>query len=78
MRVKATIFLVQDMHGNKDYAVVGDTSDTVQINGMRDQDGMLLHFESEAYHLKSWCKENGISCREIVRQYDFYTLWEAY
>jgi hypothetical protein len=35
-------------------------SDCVQICGMKDADGKALYFEEEAYHLVSWCVENGL------------------
>ena len=51
---------VRDPHDNYDAVVCDEMADCVQICGMFDKDGEPLYFESAAYHLESWCRENGL------------------
>ena len=44
-----TLILVKDSHGNKAYNVAEDMSDVISLHGLVDEDGSLLHFESEAH-----------------------------
>ena len=75
--VHSTVYLMIDSQGNKTGAIVEDPSDTVQVCGMHDQNGESLDFESDAYHIHSWCKDNGIELKVIKREEDFDSLWEA-
>ena len=73
--VYTKIYLFVDSHGNKTSTTCEDSSDTVQICGMKDKEGKDTYFESEAYHAYSFCEENGIQMKIIDREEDFDTLW---
>ena len=68
MKISYVIYIVEDHRGNKDYGVVNEPSDTIQICGMRNKDDKSLYFESEAYHLETFCEENGLTLRKIDRE----------
>ncbi len=70
------IYLVKDSHGNTASATCEEGSDTVQICGMKDKSGTTQYFESEGYHLSSFCDEHGFELRVIERKEDFDALWE--
>lgn len=59
---------VRDAHGNIWTVVAGDWSNTVQICGMYDKDGKNIYFESDAYHVATWCAENGLQYWSDNRQ----------
>lgn len=75
--VESRIYLVIDTKGNKTYACCEDSSNSIQISGMVSAEGKDLYFESNAYHLSTWCDENGIELRVIERKESFDELWEA-
>ncbi len=74
--VCVNIYLTKDSHGNTSVATCEESCDTVQICGMLNKAGEKQYFESEAYHLRSFCKENDIELRIIDRKEYFDTLWE--
>jgi len=65
MKITYFIYVVNDSHGKKDATVANEPSDTIQICGMKDKKGEALYFESDAYHLKNWCDENGLEMDAI-------------
>lgn len=75
MKVHVNIYLVKDSYGNKSCATCEDSSDTIQICGMLNKDGKDLYFESDAYHLFSWCESNELSLKKIEDIHSFDTLW---
>jgi hypothetical protein len=75
MEITSRIYLTKDSQGNRAYAVAEDGSNTVQICGMSNKEGEKVYFESEAYHIDSFCRENSIELKVINRVEDFDTLW---
>ena len=65
MNIEYWIYVVADSHGNKDAVVANEPADTVQICGMRSKLGNPVHFESDAYHLEEWCKDEEFSYEAI-------------
>ena len=65
MKIDYLIYCVTDKHGNQDAVVVNESSDTVQICGMKSTEYEVLHFEDSAYHLCSWCEEYGLELKEV-------------
>jgi hypothetical protein len=51
------VFGIIDFYGNIHRDVVTDTCDTIYIEG-QDKRGAFVCFESDAYHLEKWAKEN--------------------
>jgi len=76
MSVKTKIYLMIDSHGNRESITVESSSDTGQINCLKDQNGKNVYFEAECYHISKFCMENDIKLKEIDRKEDFDTLWE--
>jgi len=74
--VYSTLYLLKDSHGNMTSTVAEDSSNTVQICGMKDADGKDAYFESSAYHLGTFCDTNKIELKVIKREEDFDKLWE--
>jgi hypothetical protein len=64
------VYATKDVHGNYDAAVCDDESDCIQICGMKDKDGNPIYFESDAYHLHDWCKENGLAYSRHQSDYE--------
>ena len=62
--------------GTKQVRLVRKSSDTIQICGLKNQDGEPSYFESDAYHLASYCVENGLEMIVIEDIYDFDELWK--
>ena len=77
MKVYSKIYLMIDTHGNKTSAVVEDASDTTQVCGMFDKKGEPTYFESEAYHISTFCEKHGIHLKIIEREEDFDILWNG-
>ena len=75
MKVYTKIYLLIDSHGNKAYATVEDSSDCAQICGLSDKSGKETYFESEAYHISSYCEYNDIQLRTLEREEEFDDLW---
>jgi hypothetical protein len=73
--VYSKTYLFIDSHGNKTSATCEDASDTVQVCGMKDKEGKDAYFESDAYHLDSFARENDLQMKIITREEDFDTLW---
>lgn len=70
MRISYKIYVVTDVHGHKDAAVVNEDNDNVMICGMLNPSGDKVYFESEAYHLGTWCDGHGLELRMIKRMED--------
>lgn len=77
MEIQVRIYLMKDAHGNITSVTFEDLSDTVQPCGLRNPIGEKVYFESEAYHLVSWCAENDIEIRHYQETKDFDSMWEA-
>ena len=75
MKVTSLIYLVKDLHGNLEYASCGESCDIVQICTLKDKSGNKVYFESDAYHLHRWCKENDLELKVIEKEFDFEQLW---
>lgn len=75
-KVFAKIYLMVDRLRNKASVTVEDSSETAQVCGLRDIDGKLLHFESDAYHIPTWCKDNNIVLKVVDKEEKFWDLWE--
>lgn len=76
MKVTTKIYLMKDSHGNQASATVEESCDTAQICGLKDKSGNDVYFESDAYHIFSFCNDNDIECKVIERNEEFDTLWE--
>lgn len=72
MKHTYTLILVKDSHGNTTHNVVEDTSDTIQLCGLRDQNNDQIYFETEAYHANSLTDE-GCTVKMIEKEFDFET-----
>lgn len=68
MLVEFIVYAVRDGKGNVATGVVDEGSDGVQVSGMIGQDGGPLYFESEFYHLPTWCREFGLTFWSQKRQ----------
>lgn len=75
-KVTTKIYLMKDSQGNETYAVAEDGSNTVQACGMKNKENKDVYFESEAYHLDSFCRDNDIELKVMVREEDFDKLWD--
>lgn len=78
MVVTTRIYLMKDSHGNKASVTVEEGSDNAQVCGMLNKAGEKVYFESEAYHISSFCDENNIELKVIDRTDDFETLWNGH
>ena len=65
MEFKYKIYAVTDIVGKQCAVVANDSGDIVQICGLLDTDLNSTYFESEAYHLDTWCTENGLLLKII-------------
>ncbi len=70
MKATALIYIVEDMHGNQGWAVVAEACDSIQISGMKDSENKPQWFESDAYHLSTWCGEHGFNIWCSEKEYD--------
>ena len=61
MKVQFKVYKIVDSHGKEWGTVVEEASTDVQVCGMKNTAGEEIYFESEAYHLFSWCEENGLT-----------------
>jgi hypothetical protein len=77
MKVTTQIYLVIDGQNQKHFASCGESGDTIQIVA-KDNNGKLQYFESDAYHLATWCKDNNFQYKEITMTYDFDKLMKDY
>ena len=75
MKVKTRIYLLKDSHGKKASVTVQEGCDIAQICGMKNKEGKLVYFESDAYHISTFCHENDIELKVIERSEDFDSLW---
>ncbi len=75
MEVRTTIYLMKDSQGNKTSVTVEESCNDAQICGMRNKENEKVYFESDAYHIHSFCKDNDIELKVINRKEDFDTLW---
>jgi len=69
------VFGLVDGEGELIRAVVNDPSDTICIEGSLPGDHSAdpngrFHFESDAYHLSAWARENGMSAFQHGYMYD--------
>lgn len=71
------IYLLRDKFGKMAAAVAEEPADGVMVCGLKDRDGKLLHFESEAHHLFRWSADNGIEYRSISLESSFEELWNT-
>ncbi len=76
-KVTTKIYLLKDSHGNKTSAVCEEGCDTVQVCGMLNKAGDKTYFESEGYHLDSFCRNNDIQIKIIEREENFDDLWNS-
>jgi hypothetical protein len=59
--VQVMVYVVRDTHGNEYSAAVDESSDTIQLCGMKDVDGRSVEgFESEAWHASDWASKHGL------------------
>lgn len=77
MEVYSKIYLMIDTHGNKTSVTVEEASDNAQVCGMVDENGEKVHFESEAYHIDTFCQKYNIKLKMIERKEDFDALWNG-
>jgi hypothetical protein len=77
MKITTKIYLLKDFHGKKASAIATDSSDTVQVCGMRDKGGNKVYFESEAYHLSTFCSQNDIELKVVEKEDNFEILWNS-
>jgi hypothetical protein len=77
MEVTTRIYLMKDSHGNKTSVTVEEGSCSAQVCGMLNKDGEKVYFESEAYHISSFCDENNIELKVVDQKFDFDTLWNG-
>jgi azurin len=75
MEVTTRIYLMKDSQGNKASVTVEEDCNMAQICGMKNKENESIYFESDAYHIHSFCKHNDIELKVIGRKYDFDTLW---
>ena len=75
MKVTTKIYLMKDSEGNKESVIVQDSSNCAQVFGMKDKEGKSLHFESEAYHISTFCHDNDIELKIIDTEDNFDDLW---
>lgn len=73
--IKYTLYLLKDSFGNKVFVVSEDPSDTVGSFTLKDTNGNEHSFESQTYHLQSYCDEHGIDLKRIEREESFDALW---
>ena len=71
MKVNYTIYLVRDSHGNEDYAVANSESNYIDIDGLETKNYESVVFESSAFTLQQWCKDNDFEYREIEKEVDW-------
>lgn len=66
--IECTAHGVRDSHGSTWGGVSVDTYDTLDVFGLKDESGIKLHFEYEAFRLAGWCKAKGLDyvCSNIV------------
>ena len=69
MKFQYKIYVVTDDYGGKQVAVSAYPNDDVFV-GAQSRLGVWKQFESEAYHLERWCKDNGFGYREIDMDYE--------
>lgn len=67
------IYIGVDTFGGKWSTVAEESGVIVQIYGLKKADGAPALFESEAYHLANYCKENGIQLSEF-RKTEYFTV----
>lgn len=70
--VRIYAFLLIDSHGNRCLIAVDDLETEVMTYLLRDKEDSLLHFESEARHLKNWADMNGLEFHSTEQNVDFY------
>jgi len=72
VQVQYKIYVVKDSFKNTYSVVTDEDCNDVQICGMFRDDGEKLYFESEAYHLEQWCRENKLDLRVFHKQETFF------
>lgn len=62
--MKIHVFKATDTAGNVVEGVVGETSETLFLSGLKDKDGESQTFEGEAYHVYSWAQRFDVAVDE--------------
>jgi hypothetical protein len=62
MNFKYYIYVVSDNHGNKKAAVCSETWNVIQFFGMKDKNGNIINYESDASDVLDWCENYGLTC----------------
>lgn len=75
--IEFKIYLLIDSHGNQTAVVVEDSSQTVQVCGLKQSNGEPFNFEAEDYHLERFCKQYEIELRVTSECLDFQMTWDA-
>lgn len=60
MKVELKIYHLWDEWGNEVVCVATNSHETVCPHGLINKSGRMLYFESEAYHLERWAKDNDL------------------
>ena len=61
-----------DQFGKTFKTVASDLGDQVHVHSLTCSDGTPFQFESELYHLRQSCKNNGITCYINPASVDVY------
>ncbi len=77
-KVTTKIYLMIDSHGNKASVTVEESCDNAQVCGMLNKEGEKVYFESDAYHIPTFCNDNDIQLKVIDRSEDFDSLWGSF
>lgn len=77
MKIDYRVYLLKDSQGNTTYNVCEEGADFIQVCGMKNKNNERVYFESEAYHLDSFCKCNDIELKVFELKHDFDTLWNS-
>ena len=68
MKFTYKIYVVSDTLGYKQAAVSEEGSDMVFFEGFKGNQGGVVSFEAEAYHLERWCKDKGLTLKVVDRE----------
>ena len=68
IEIEFEVYIAWDSHGNEQYAVCGESCDTIQISGLKNAAGEGIYFESDAYHLPTWADEHGVKWASFTRR----------
>lgn len=77
MKVNYEIYLFVDSWGNKTFKVIEDSTKDINLSGvLMNQKFELVSFDSEAYHLGTFCEENKITMKILSREEDFDEIYK--